>query len=74
MPIFRRLRTKTESIAARGQVVMTEVTGCILAGGLARRMGGGDKGLIRLGGRLVLDHVLDRLEAAGQPDHSQRQR
>jgi molybdopterin-guanine dinucleotide biosynthesis protein A len=41
---------------------MTEVVGCILAGGLARRMGGGDKGLIRLGGRLVLDHVLDRLE------------
>lgn len=40
---------------------MTEVVGCILAGGLARRMGGGDKGLIRLGGRLVLDHVLDRL-------------
>jgi molybdopterin-guanine dinucleotide biosynthesis protein A len=62
MPIFRRLRTKTESIAARGRVVMTEVTGCILAGGLARRMGGGDKGLIRLGGRLVLDHVLDRLK------------
>lgn len=41
---------------------MTEVLGCILAGGLARRMGGGDKGLIRLGGRLVLDHVLDRLK------------
>ncbi len=41
---------------------MTEVTGCILAGGLARRMGGGDKGLIRLGGRLVIDHVLDRLK------------
>ena len=41
---------------------MTEVIGCILAGGLAQRMGGGDKGLIRLGGRLVLDHVLDRLK------------
>jgi molybdopterin-guanine dinucleotide biosynthesis protein A len=41
---------------------MTDVIGCILAGGLARRMGGGDKGLIRLGGRLVLDHVLDRLK------------
>ncbi|MEE4238304.1 MAG: molybdenum cofactor guanylyltransferase MobA [Anderseniella sp.] len=41
---------------------MTEVVGCVLAGGLARRMGGGDKGLIRLGGRLVLDHVLDRLK------------
>jgi len=43
-------------------MAMTEVLGCILAGGLARRMGGGDKGLIRLGGRLVLDHVLDRLK------------
>ena len=41
---------------------MTEVVGCVLAGGLARRMGGGDKGLIRLGGRLVIDHVLDRLK------------
>lgn len=38
------------------------VVGVILAGGLARRMGGGDKGLIRLGGRLILDHVLERLK------------
>lgn len=36
------------------------VVGCILAGGLARRMGGGDKGLIELAGRPVLDHVIDR--------------
>jgi molybdopterin-guanine dinucleotide biosynthesis protein A len=43
-------------------MAMTDVVGCILAGGLARRMGGGDKGLIRLGGRLVIDHVLDRLK------------
>lgn len=42
--------------------MMIEVAGCVLAGGLARRMGGGDKGLIRLGGRLVLDHVLDRFQ------------
>lgn len=56
---------------------MTEVVGCILAGGLARRMGGGDKGLIELGGRLVLDHVLQRfkpqvskiiLNANGEPE------
>jgi molybdopterin-guanine dinucleotide biosynthesis protein A len=39
-----------------------DVIGCILAGGLARRMGGGDKGLIRLGGRPILDHVVARLQ------------
>ena len=33
----------------------------ILAGGLARRMGGGDKPLRTIGGRPLLDHVLDRL-------------
>jgi molybdopterin-guanine dinucleotide biosynthesis protein A len=33
----------------------------ILAGGLARRMGGGDKVLRMLAGRPLLDHVLDRL-------------
>lgn len=35
--------------------------GVILAGGQARRMGGGDKGLLPLGGRALLDHVIDRL-------------
>ena len=33
----------------------------ILAGGAARRMGGGDKGLRRLGGRPILAHVIERL-------------
>jgi molybdenum cofactor guanylyltransferase len=33
----------------------------VLAGGLARRMGGGDKPLVRLGGRPLLGHILDRL-------------
>lgn len=42
---------------------MSNVVGCILAGGLARRMGGGDKGLIELAGRPVLDHVIDRFGA-----------
>ena len=37
------------------------VVGVVLAGGLARRMGGGDKGLVALAGRPVLEHVLERL-------------
>lgn len=43
------------------------VLGMILAGGLARRMGGGDKSLIELDGRPLLAHVVDRLKA--QTDH-----
>lgn len=35
--------------------------GVILAGGRATRMGGGDKPLQRIGGRTLLDHVIDRL-------------
>ncbi|SHF35879.1 molybdenum cofactor guanylyltransferase [Ruegeria intermedia] len=35
--------------------------GVILAGGLATRMGGGDKGLLQLGGQSLLAHVIDRL-------------
>ncbi len=40
---------------------MTEPAGVILAGGLATRMGGGDKGLLPLGGRRLIDHVVARL-------------
>ena len=39
----------------------TDVLGVILAGGQATRMGGGDKGLLDLGGRPILAHVIDRL-------------
>lgn len=35
--------------------------GLVLAGGLARRMGGGDKALIRIGGRPILERILERL-------------
>jgi molybdopterin-guanine dinucleotide biosynthesis protein A len=38
--------------------------GLVLAGGLARRMGGGDKALIRIGEATILDRVLDRLAPA----------
>ena len=37
------------------------VTGLVLAGGLARRMGGMDKGLVELAGRPMIEHVLDAL-------------
>lgn len=40
--------------------------GLILAGGLARRMGGGDKPMREIGGRTMLDHVIERL--SGQCD------
>ncbi|HLX99640.1 MAG TPA: NTP transferase domain-containing protein, partial [Roseiarcus sp.] len=36
--------------------------GVILAGGLARRMGGGDKPLREIGGRAILARVIGRLE------------
>lgn len=41
--------------------MQTDIPGIILAGGLARRMGGGDKSLLMLGGRPVLAHVIARL-------------
>ena len=53
------------------------VAGIVLAGGLSRRMGGGDKALRTLGGRTILDRVIARaapqvdvlaLNANGDPD------
>jgi molybdopterin-guanine dinucleotide biosynthesis protein A len=41
---------------------MTDSTlGVVLAGGLARRMGGGDKARLAIGGRSILERVLARL-------------
>jgi molybdopterin-guanine dinucleotide biosynthesis protein A len=37
------------------------ILGLVLAGGLARRMGGGDKSRIRIGGKTILQRVLTRL-------------
>lgn len=41
---------------------MSRPLGVILAGGLATRMGGGDKGLLRIGGQSLLSRVIARLE------------
>jgi molybdopterin-guanine dinucleotide biosynthesis protein A len=38
--------------------------GLVLAGGQARRMGGGDKAAIKIGGRTILERVLARLRPA----------
>ncbi|TPL71661.1 molybdenum cofactor guanylyltransferase MobA [Mesorhizobium sp. B2-3-15] len=39
----------------------TVTLGVVLAGGLGRRMGGGDKPTRVIGGRTMLEHVIDRL-------------
>ena len=41
---------------------MTKPLGVILAGGLATRMGGGDKALLQVGGQTLLQRVIDRLQ------------
>ncbi|MBI2802125.1 MAG: molybdenum cofactor guanylyltransferase [Gammaproteobacteria bacterium] len=38
------------------------ITGLVLAGGQGQRMGGRDKGLIELNGRLLVDYVIERLK------------
>lgn len=43
------------------------VAGLILAGGLARRMGGGQKALVQLGGRHLVGHAIERLAPQAAP-------
>ncbi|NNF92898.1 MAG: molybdenum cofactor guanylyltransferase MobA [Boseongicola sp.] len=59
---------------------MKAPVGVILAGGQATRMGGGDKGLLKLGNSTILGHVIERfspqvdamaLNANGDPDRFQ---
>lgn len=40
----------------------TKIPGVLLAGGLARRMGGGDKPMRQIAGRTILDRVIARLK------------
>lgn len=39
-----------------------QITGVILAGGRAKRMGGNDKGLVRLNDRMMIEYVIDALQ------------
>ncbi len=44
--------------------LMTMITGVVLAGGKARRMGGVDKGLLELNGKPLWQYVADAYDAA----------
>ena len=46
---------------------MTDLPGVILAGGLATRMGGGDKGLREIAGERLMDRVIARLRPQCAP-------
>lgn len=50
-----------------GMVPSMKPAGLILAGGLSRRMGGGDKALLPLAGRPMLAHVIARMEGSVHP-------
>src|SRR3954469_20652914 len=62
-------RRSRRSTSAKVKVVTTEnpatsippTLGVLLAGGLARRMGGGDKPMRTIGGRTILERVIARL-------------
>jgi molybdopterin-guanine dinucleotide biosynthesis protein A len=50
-----------KSPEAHDSAPLADVTALVLAGGLARRMGGEDKGLVDLAGRPMIEFVLDAL-------------
>jgi len=43
-------------------ILNENITGIVLAGGKARRMGGIDKGLVELNGQPMITYVLDALK------------
>lgn len=49
-------------MASQSRPPPSRITGLVLAGGRARRMGGIDKGLVELAGRPMIAHVLAALE------------
>src|SRR5579871_3889871 len=60
--VWNMSRTNRRDTDARVKPAMTKLPGVILAGGLARRMGGGDKPMRTIAGRTILQRVIARLE------------
>ncbi|MDI4234527.1 molybdenum cofactor guanylyltransferase MobA [Bradyrhizobium sp. Arg237L] len=54
-------RRNPRATNARAKRVTTRIPGVLLAGGLARRMGGGDKPMRTIGGLTILERVIARL-------------
>ena len=54
-------------------IARADVTGIVLAGGLGRRMGGVDKGLVELDGQPMVAHVIARLAPQVGDDPRQRE-
>jgi molybdopterin-guanine dinucleotide biosynthesis protein A len=52
----------TEVLGGTDSGLAEGITGLVLAGGLARRMGGIDKGLVPLAGKPMVEHVLSGLK------------
>ncbi len=53
--------TAPSSPHATPEIPTADITGVILAGGMGRRMGGRDKGLLEVGGRPLIAHIIDIL-------------
>src|SRR5215468_1903220 len=60
--MWKRNRSAPSARAAAMTTERPPTVGVLLAGGLARRMGGGDKPLKTIGGKTILDHVIARLK------------
>ena len=57
-----RTRAPSIGVKRRSMMIETPTLGLVLAGGLARRMGGGDKLRTSIGGVSILSRVLERLK------------
>ena len=57
-----RTRAPGTGVKRRSMMIEAPTLGLILAGGLARRMGGGDKPRTSIGGVTILSRVLERLK------------
>jgi molybdopterin-guanine dinucleotide biosynthesis protein A len=60
-------KAPNQEIDIREESMTEQVAGVVLAGGLSRRMGGGDKGLRELGGKALMAHTIERLSGQAAP-------